>query len=258
MLASLCTFALAFTAYQPIAPISASSPSATLNIHRCDNAPIEQGAPCNQHVGCAHCTCGKQQRSADVSMSMSIAFAAYMPITPSSATLNIHQCDNEPTVEPSEQQAPAPCGQHLGCAACTCGKQQRGRVGDVSMSLIVDGINIEAAAQAAAAAAATAAQPFAVSGGNGGDAHGRDGIEPVIAAALAACGDCEEVSTVIERAASAAAQRTNANAARVADAIVVATKPLGAGRVDAAQRHPITGQAMYNTMYKFSKHQWEP
>lgn len=114
-----------------------------------------------------------------------------------------------------------------------------------------------AAAEAAALAAAEAAEKFAGKGGNGGDEHGRSGIEPVVSAAMAACKPSELVSAELLRRAEAAIARTNANAASVANAIVV-----GAAVVFGAhapiRRHPITKHALYASLHGWTIVDWTP
>ena len=62
---------------------------------------------------------------------------------------------------------------------------------------------------------------------------------------------------MLESAARAAAARTNANAARVTDAIIVAAKPLGVTE-RIVKRHPITGEPLYATMTVFTTSKWDP
>ena len=115
----------------------------------------------------------------------------------------------------------------------------------------------EAAAIAATEAAANAAEKFALQGGNGGDHFGTEGILPVVAAAVEAAGAEATVKELIESAAAAAADRTNANAGRVADAIIVALKPIYKANVGKVVRtHPITGQVRYGSLQKFSAAPW--
>ena len=109
-------------------------------------------------------------------------------------------------------------------------------------------------ATAAARAAAATAELYAVKGGNGGDHHGADGIEPVLAAALEAAGD-HSMRSALEEAGRAAAARTNANAARVADAIIVQAIALGAERANIAT-NPITGAVRYGSLQKFTAAPW--
>jgi hypothetical protein len=194
---------------------------------------------------------------------MTLAFTYRpLPISSNSAqrtAVLVHPCDNDPTDLVEAQAAPSPCGKMLGCAGCNCGlSKEVKRNDDVAMSIATDE-DTAAVAQAAAAAAATAAERFAVKGGNSGDVHGASGIEPVIKATLDACGDCQPVRDQLEQAATGAAARTNANAARVADAIIVTAKVLGAkGRF--VRQHPLTGEALYGTMYDFTRSdcKWSP
>lgn len=181
---------------------------------------------------------------------------AYRPIIDQKSTLSIHSTAIPKAADESSQQQP--CNQKLGCAGCTCGLAA-GKSRTASIKMVATDADAQiAAAAAAAAAAATAAERFAIKGGNGGDLFGRDGIEPTIAAALDACGE-DAVRAELERAARAAAGRTNANAARVADAIIVAAKGFGA-RARADNLHDITGQARYATMYDFTRSdcKWKP
>lgn len=79
-------------------------------------------------------------------------------------------------------------------------------------------------ATAAATAAAINAEKYAVLAGNSGDVHGAEGIQPVVAAAVEASESDEGVKQAVEQAAAAAMARTNANAASVAGAIIVAAR----------------------------------
>ena len=117
---------------------------------------------------------------------------------------------------------------------------------------------VVAAATAAVQAAATTAKKYAVKGGNGGDVHGTDGIQPVIAAAAEAAKGSDLCVWTITEAGNSAAVRTNANAARVADAIIVAAMQLGASRPAADGRHPITDAALYNGLAAFSAVPFDP
>ena len=192
-----------------------------------------------------------------------LAFS-YRPIvagTSSAAitSLNVHKLHPE-APEPKNTPPPMSCGMHNGCAGCTCGKNKaqasRLATSRVVMSAVVEE-DVAAIAQATACAAAVAAEQFAVNGGNGGDKFGSEGIAPVIEAASAACSDCPAVSGPLLEAANAAAQRTNANAARVADAIVVAAKALGA-KESVSREHPITGNALYGTLKDLTAAKWQP
>ena len=64
-------------------------------------------------------------------------------------------------------------------------------------------------------------------------ACGRDGIEPVLSAALAAAGADAELAGALQRAADAASLRTNANAETVADAIIIECMSRGAPKPEA-------------------------
>ena len=81
-------------------------------------------------------------------------------------------------------------------------------------------------------ATAKAAEEHAINkrGGNGGDTFGGNGIEPVMQAALAAASADAKLVLEVQHAADAAAGRTNANAERVAVAIINACVALGAAR----------------------------
>jgi hypothetical protein len=114
-----------------------------------------------------------------------------------------------------------------------------------------------AAATAAALAVSTVAEKFAVKGGNGGDLHGMDGIEPVINAASEAAGGVATVKDALEDAGRMAAARTNANAARIADSIITAAK-FKFGASPEVAKHPITGEARYGSLYTFSAAPWDP
>lgn len=91
-------------------------------------------------------------------------------------------------------------------------------------------LHMSAAATAAAAAAAAAAEEHAIKpgGGSAADASGADGIPPVLSAALAAAGSDADLVAQMQQAADAATARSNCNAEKVADAIIVACMTLGA------------------------------
>ena len=124
------------------------------------------------------------------------------------------------------------------------------------MSAMIDG-KVREAATNAAVAAATAAEAFAVLGGNGGDHHGSEGIEPVITAASEAAASSAIVLEAIEAAGREAAARTNANAGRVADSIILAATALGA---KPGAKIPVssTGRVRYNTLKNWEAEAWEP
>ena len=111
----------------------------------------------------------------------------------------------------------------------------------------------------AAEAASTAAEKYAIKGGNGGDLYGGEGVQPVMVATLEACGDCKPVRDAYEAAAQAAAGRTNARAASVADAIWVAARAFGV-KQRTQNLHPITGQSRFATMHQFTRSdaKWTP
>lgn len=122
------------------------------------------------------------------------------------------------------------------------------------MLAMIDG-KVREAATNAAVAAATAAEAFAVLGGNGGDHHGSEGIEPVITGEAAASSAI--VLEAIEAAGREAAARTNANAGRVADSIILAATALGA---KPGAKIPVssTGRVRYNTLKNWEAEAWEP
>ena len=113
------------------------------------------------------------------------------------------------------------------------------------------------AADAVVAATSAEAEKWCVKGGNAGDLFGSEGIQPVIDAALAAAEPSEVVAAAIEVAGTAAAVRTNANAARVADSIIVAAC-LEFGAERPKRRHPITDVALYSSLYTFTKVPFKP
>lgn len=94
-----------------------------------------------------------------------------------------------------------------------------------------------------------------MNGGNGGDPFHAEGCQPVIDAAVAAADD-QSVKDVLRTAGEAAAARTNANAARVADAILVAAKELGA-TTRPERLHSVTDAPLYGSLKKMSVHKWE-
>lgn len=174
---------------------------------------------------------------------------------------------SEPAQVQDEQvQKPHACGSGPTCKNCqTCPMRTSSlgqpRSGPVSMMAGIEELaaadgDAVAAATAASNAAAKAAEIFGVKGGNGGDLHGPDGVEPVIKAALEAAASSTSVVQALEKAGRAAASRTNANAARVADAIIVAAKGYGAQPVIATS--PITGAERYGTLQVFSAAKWVP
>ena len=116
--------------------------------------------------------------------------------------------------------------------------------------------DVTAAALAAAVAAATTAEKYAVKGGNGGDLHGADGLEPVVKAAVEAAAGSPSVQQAVEEAARAASVRTNANAARVADAVIVVAKSFGAK--PEVPTNPLTGSARYDSLSTFSAAPFTP
>lgn len=113
-----------------------------------------------------------------------------------------------------------------------------------------------AVATKAAEVAAFEAEKYGAKGGNGGDLFGCEGVEPVIKATLDAAAGCAVTLAALEKAANAAKARTNANAARIADAVIVQAMLLGA-KPD-IRYHDITGAALYGTLSTFTQAPWEP
>ena len=98
-------------------------------------------------------------------------------------------------------------------------------LGKVRMALQDAGEQTASIATAAATAPAINAEKYAVLAGNSGDVQdGAEGIQPVVAAAVEASESDEGVKQAVEQAAAAAMARTNANAASVAGAIIVAAR----------------------------------
>lgn len=193
----------------------------------------------------------------------SISFA-YQAIVPSAQTLVVHE-----TFSPSEKtiNVAKSCGTGYSCAkagGCQCAcpfkaetPERRSRPASMMAATIISDEAARVAAQAVVAATSAEAEKWCVKGGNGGDFFGSEGIQPVVEAALAAAGSSEAVFDAVEAAATAAAGRTNANAARVADAIVVAAcLEFGADRP--LRRHPITDVALYSSLYAFTKVPFKP
>lgn len=89
---------------------------------------------------------------------------------------------------------------------------------------------MSAAATATAAAASQAAEEHAIKpgGGSAADASGGDGVEPVVSAALAAAGSDADLVAKLQQAVDAARARSNCNAEKVADAIILVCLQLGA------------------------------
>ena len=151
----------------------------------------------------------------------SISFA-YQAIVPSAQTLVVHE-----TFSPSEKtiNVAKSCGTGYSCAkagGCQCAcpfkaetPERRSRPASMMAATIISDEAARVAAQAVVAATSAEAEKWCVKGGNGGDFFGSEGIQPVVEAALAAAGSSEAVFDAVEAAATAAAGRTNANAARV-------------------------------------------
>ena len=103
-------------------------------------------------------------------------------------------------------------------------------------------LHMSAAATAAAAAASAAAQEHAIkpAGGSAADASGEEGVEPVVSSALAAAGSDADLAAKMQQAVDAAKARSNCNAEKVADAIILVCMQSGADKpslmYQAAQR----------------------
>lgn len=169
-----------------------------------------------------------------------------------------------PTLDGSERSAPStptkqPCSGGGSCQNCpTCPLRAQAvegarRAAAPSMTLAAAD-ETAAVAEAVALAAARIAEKYAAHGGNAGDHHGRDGIQPVLEAAVAAA-TTDVVKEAVTQAASNASARTNANARSVADAIIVAVMAYGAN--PEIRLCPLTGRTLYNTLQKFTSVPWE-
>lgn len=201
----------------------------------------------------------------------SCAFS-YQPVRPSAhSQLLVHETFSAADEGSSilAKAASKSCGVGGGCtnaAECKCAcpfkkapasVHSRSRLARMTITAPVTADATREAAEAVVAATAAEAEKFTVKGGNGGDLFGNEGIQPVIAAAIAAAAASPEVAAAVEEAGVAAAARTNANAGRVADAIIVAAC-LDFGVARPARRHPITDVALYGSLYVFTSAPFKP